>query len=47
MIEEVQGTIEWAKAKLDSYPKAKKDLGPLLDALGRTSPLLVSQRVDF
>lgn len=38
MIEEVQGTIEWAKAKLESYPKAKKDLGPLLDALGQ--PLL-------
>jgi hypothetical protein len=36
MIEEVQGTIEWAKGKLDTYPKAKKDLGPLLDALGRT-----------
>ncbi|KAF5339122.1 hypothetical protein D9611_011171 [Ephemerocybe angulata] len=35
MIEEVQGTIEWAKGKLDSYPKAKKDLGPLLDALGQ------------
>lgn len=35
MVEEVQGTIEWAKDKLDSFPKAKKDLGPLLDALGR------------
>ncbi|KAJ3529856.1 hypothetical protein NMY22_g8823 [Coprinellus aureogranulatus] len=34
-IEEVQGTIEWARDKLDSYPKAKKDLGPLLDALGQ------------
>jgi len=35
MVEEVQGTIEWAKDKLDSFPKAKKDLGPLLDALGQ------------
>ncbi|KAJ7460188.1 hypothetical protein FB451DRAFT_1141292 [Mycena latifolia] len=35
MVEEVGGTIEWAKDKLDSYPKAKKDLGPLLDALGQ------------
>lgn len=35
MIEEVQGTIEWAKGRLDSYPKAKKDLGPLLEALGQ------------
>jgi len=35
MIEEVGGTIEWAKNKLDSFPKAKKDLGPLLDALGQ------------
>ena len=35
MIEEVGGTIDWAKNKLDAFPKAKKDLGPLLDALGR------------
>ncbi|TRM65196.1 hypothetical protein BD626DRAFT_615539 [Schizophyllum amplum] len=35
MIEEVGGTIEWAKGKLDAFPKAKKDLGPLLDALGQ------------
>jgi len=35
MIEEVGGTIEWARNKLDSFPKAKKDLGPLLDALGQ------------
>jgi hypothetical protein len=35
MIEEVQGTIDWAKGKLENYPKAKKNLGPLLDALGR------------
>jgi hypothetical protein len=35
MVQEVGGTIEWAKDKLDSFPKAKKDLGPLLDALGR------------
>ncbi|KAH6906831.1 hypothetical protein BKA70DRAFT_399266 [Coprinopsis sp. MPI-PUGE-AT-0042] len=32
---EVQGTIDWAKGKLEKYPNAKKDLGPLLDALGR------------
>lgn len=37
MVEEVQGTIDWAKDKLDAFPKAKKDLGPLLDALGRKS----------
>ena len=37
-MEEVHGTIEWAKDKLDSFPKAKKELGPLLDALGRTPP---------
>ncbi|KAF8897255.1 hypothetical protein BD779DRAFT_1465488 [Infundibulicybe gibba] len=35
LIQEVHGTIEWAKDKLDSFPKAKKDLGPLLDALGQ------------
>lgn len=35
MMEEVQGTIDWAKSKLDSIPKAKKDLSPLLDALSR------------
>jgi len=35
MIEEVQGTIEWAKGKLNAFPKAKRDLGPLLDALGQ------------
>jgi uncharacterized FlaG/YvyC family protein len=34
MVEEVQGTIDWAKNKLESFPKAKRDLGPLLDALG-------------
>ncbi|KAF9043532.1 hypothetical protein BDZ89DRAFT_1008921 [Hymenopellis radicata] len=33
LVEEVGGTIEWAKNKLDAFPKAKKDLGPLLDAL--------------
>jgi hypothetical protein len=37
-LEEVGGTIEWAKNKLDSFPKAKRDLGPLLDALGRKLP---------
>jgi len=35
LLEEVGGTIEWARNKLDSFPKAKKDLGPLLDALGQ------------
>jgi len=35
LIEEVGGTIDWAKNKLDSFPKAKRDLGPLLDALGQ------------
>ncbi|KAJ7688156.1 hypothetical protein B0H17DRAFT_1069067, partial [Mycena rosella] len=35
LVEEVGGTIEWAKDKLEAFPKAKKDLGPLLDALGR------------
>ena len=35
MIEEVGGTIEWAKNKIDSLPKAKRELGPLLDALGQ------------
>jgi hypothetical protein len=37
-MEEVHGTIEWAKDKLESFPKAKRALGPLLDALGRTLP---------
>ncbi|KAF5373201.1 hypothetical protein D9757_010557 [Collybiopsis confluens] len=35
LIEEVGGTIDWARNKLDSFPKAKKNLGPLLDALGQ------------
>jgi len=35
LMEEVHGTIEWAKNKLYSFPKAKRDLGPLLDALGQ------------
>ncbi|KAJ7621133.1 hypothetical protein FB45DRAFT_870853 [Roridomyces roridus] len=35
LVEEVGGTIEWARDKLDSFPKAKRDLGPLLDALGQ------------
>ncbi|KAJ7580276.1 hypothetical protein C8J56DRAFT_1030149 [Mycena floridula] len=35
LVEEVGGTIEWAKNKLEAFPKAKKDLGPLLDALGQ------------
>ncbi|KAI5892480.1 uncharacterized protein SCHCODRAFT_02748684 [Schizophyllum commune H4-8] len=35
LVEEVGGTIEWAREKLEHYPKAKKDLGPLLDALGQ------------
>lgn len=36
MVEKVQGTIDWAKAKLEAYPKAKKELSPLLLALSRT-----------
>jgi len=35
LIEEVGGTIDWAKDKLNKFPKAKKDLGPLLDAMGQ------------
>ncbi|KAJ7157077.1 hypothetical protein C8R46DRAFT_1165543 [Mycena filopes] len=35
MVQEVGGTLEWARDKLDSFPKAKKDLGPLLDAMGQ------------
>ncbi|KAF7375631.1 Lea domain-containing protein [Mycena sanguinolenta] len=35
LVQEVGGTIEWAKDKLDSFPKAKRDLGPLLDALSQ------------
>ncbi|KAJ7118313.1 hypothetical protein C8R44DRAFT_625905 [Mycena epipterygia] len=35
LIQEVGGTIEWARDKLDAFPKAKRDLGPLLDALGQ------------
>lgn len=40
MVQEVGGTIEWARDKLDSFPKAKRDLGPLLDALGRASQIV-------
>ncbi|KAJ7277897.1 hypothetical protein C8J57DRAFT_1013496, partial [Mycena rebaudengoi] len=35
MVQEVGGTLEWAKDKLDSYPKAKKDLGPLFEAVSQ------------
>ncbi|KAJ8521424.1 hypothetical protein ONZ45_g1862 [Pleurotus djamor] len=35
LMQDVQGTIDWAKDKLDGFPKAKRDLGPLLDALGQ------------
>jgi len=35
LMEEVGGTVEWARNKLESYPQAKKDLGPLLDALSQ------------
>ncbi|KAF5393867.1 hypothetical protein D9757_000181 [Collybiopsis confluens] len=42
MVEEVGGTIEWARNKLDSFPKAKKDLGPLLDALGQPLTQIVA-----
>jgi len=35
LVQDVQGTIDWAKDKLEAFPKAKKDLGPLLEALGQ------------
>ncbi|KAI0029883.1 hypothetical protein K488DRAFT_6479, partial [Vararia minispora EC-137] len=35
LLTEVGGTIDWAKDKLNKFPKAKRDLGPLLDALGQ------------
>jgi len=35
LVSEVGGTIDWARNKLNSFPKAKRDLGPLLDALGQ------------
>jgi hypothetical protein len=38
---EVHGTIEWAKDKLEAFPKAKKELGPLLDALSRKFALVI------
>jgi hypothetical protein len=37
MVEDVGGTIQWAKDKIDAYPKAKRDLGPLLEAVSRAS----------
>ena len=44
MIEEVGGTIAWAKDKLDSFPKAKKDLvcflSPTIFLSGGQGPLL-------
>ncbi|KAG7093589.1 hypothetical protein E1B28_007255 [Marasmius oreades] len=42
LAEEMGGTIEWAKGKLDAFPKAKKDLGPLLDALGAPLTQIIS-----
>jgi len=42
MVEEVQGTIDWAKDKLEAFPKAKSDLGPLLDALGQPITQIVA-----
>ncbi|KZP27910.1 hypothetical protein FIBSPDRAFT_817919 [Athelia psychrophila] len=42
MVEEVQGTVDWAKNELEAFPKAKKDLGPLLDALGQPLVQIVS-----
>ncbi|KAF5393866.1 hypothetical protein D9757_000180 [Collybiopsis confluens] len=42
LIEEVGGTIEWARNKLESFPKAKRDLGPLLDALGQPLTQIVA-----
>ena len=35
MVQDVGGTIEWAKNEINNIPKAKKNLGPLLDALGQ------------
>ncbi|KAJ7874399.1 hypothetical protein B0H13DRAFT_2057723 [Mycena leptocephala] len=35
MVEDVGGTIQWAKDKIDAYPKAKRDLGPLLEAVSQ------------
>ncbi|KAF9266848.1 hypothetical protein L218DRAFT_753826 [Marasmius fiardii PR-910] len=42
LAEEVGGTIEWARGKLDAFPKAKRDLGPLLDALGAPLTQIIS-----
>ena len=42
MIEEVGGTIDWAKNKINSFPKAKRELGPLLDALGQPLTQIVA-----
>ncbi|KZP27909.1 hypothetical protein FIBSPDRAFT_780416 [Athelia psychrophila] len=42
MVEEVQGTVDWAKNELEAFPKAKKDLGPLLDALGQPLTQIVA-----
>jgi hypothetical protein len=42
LMEDVGGTIEWARGKLDAFPKAKKDLGPLLDALGAPLTQIIS-----
>ncbi|KAI0699651.1 hypothetical protein BC835DRAFT_1267585 [Cytidiella melzeri] len=42
LVKEVGGTIEWARGKLDQFPKAKRDLGPLLDALGQPLTQIVS-----
>ncbi|KXN88561.1 hypothetical protein AN958_07127 [Leucoagaricus sp. SymC.cos] len=39
LVESVQGTVGWAKDELKAFHKVKKDLGPLLDALGR-KPLI-------
>ncbi|KAF5363829.1 hypothetical protein D9756_001145 [Leucocoprinus leucothites] len=42
LAENVEGTIQWAKDKLDSFPKAKRDLGPLLDALSQPLTQIVA-----
>ncbi|THU88246.1 hypothetical protein K435DRAFT_730094, partial [Dendrothele bispora CBS 962.96] len=42
LMEEVGGTIEWARDKLDNFPKAKRELGPLLDALGQPLTQIVA-----
>ncbi|KXN85961.1 hypothetical protein AN958_10669, partial [Leucoagaricus sp. SymC.cos] len=41
LIENVQGTIDWAKDKLPSFKEAGKDHGSLLDALSQSLTQIV------